>query len=287
MSELILLLTFSAPVALAAVGETVVEKSGVMNIGLEGAMLLSAFVSMLACSVTQNPWIGLAAGIAMGCLASGGFGLFTVLLSADQVVVGTAVNLLALGVTGTVFRSMFGQSGKLVSVPQIPTWHGLDAVLVFLLCSLPVVSALLSRTRWGLAVRSAGEYPKATEGAGLSVQSLRMQALAIGGVFAGLAGAYLSLGITGTFAENMTAGRGFVAIAMVTFGRWKAPLAFAAALLIGLAESFQFKIQSYGWNVPYQLMIALPYVVALAVLVIVGKGAAAPGALGQPYLKES
>jgi len=287
MNELILLLTYSTPVGLAAVGETVVEKSGVMNIGIEGAMLLSAFVSMVVCSVTHNPWLGLAAGAATGIAVAGFFGLFTVVLAADQVVVGTAVNLLALGVTGTLFRSIFGQSGKLVSVPRIPSWHGLDAVLAFLLASLPIVSLLVTRTKWGLAVRSAGEYPKATEGAGLSVRKLRLQALLIGGMFAGLAGTYLSLGITGTFAENMTAGRGFVAIAMVTFGRWKAPYAFAAALLIGLAESFQFRIQSYGWNVPYQLMIALPYVVALAVLVIVGKGTAAPSALGMPYRKES
>jgi simple sugar transport system permease protein len=113
-----------------------------------------------------------------------------------------------------------------------------------------------------------------------------MQSLFVGGLYAGLAGGYLSLVIAGSFAENMTAGRGFVAIAMVTFGRWKPQLAFLAALLIGYAESLQYRFQTYGWNVPYQLMIALPYIVALLVLVIVGKGTVAPGALAQPYRKD-
>jgi ABC-type uncharacterized transport system permease subunit len=283
MNGLVLLLSYAAPVALAAVGETVTQKSGVINIGLEGAMLCSAFVSMLACHASGNPNIGLVAGIASGVAVCGLFGIFTVILAGDQVVAGTAVNLLSLGLTGTLFRSLFGQSGQLISVSRLAAWHGVDIVLIVLLLSLPGASWLLGRTKWGLAVRSAGEYPKATEAAGMSVTALRMQALAFGGVFAGLAGAYLSLGITGTFAENMTAGRGFVAIAMVTFGRWKPALAFGAALIIGFAESLQFRIQAYGWKIPYQLMIALPYVIALAVLVIVGKGVSAPSALGQPY----
>ncbi len=287
MNELLLLIGYSAPVGLAAVGETVSQKSGVINIGLEGAMLCSAFVSMLVCHATGNAALGVAAGMLTGCAISLVFGVFTVILGGDQVVVGTAINLFSLGLTGTLFRSIFGQSGQLISVSKIPNWHGLDPLLAFLLVSLPLVTWLLTRTKWGLAVRSAGEYPKATVAAGYSVLGLRLEALTLGGVFAGLAGTYLSLGITGTFAENMTAGRGFVAIAMVTFGRWKPSLAFASALLIGFAESLQFRFQSYGWKVPYQLMIALPYVIALLVLVIVGKGAASPQALGQPYRREN
>jgi ABC-type uncharacterized transport system permease subunit len=173
-----------------------------------------------------------------------------------------------------------------LSVAKIPGWHGLDIVTVLLLLSAPVTWLLLSRTAWGLAVRAAGEYPKAAEAAGFSVYRLRFTAILIGGVFAGIAGAYLSVGITGSFAENMTAGRGFVAIAMVTFGRWRPGFVFFASLLIGLAESTQFKFQSLGWNVPFQLMIAMPYLVALAVLVLVGKGTLAPRALGAPYRRE-
>ena len=287
MNELLLLLGYAAPVALAAVGETVTQKSGVINIGLEGAMLCSAFVAMLVCHATGNPVLGVAAAMVTASVVSTLFGIFTVILRGDQVVTGTAINLLSLGLTGTLFRALFGQSGQLISVHKLASWNGIDLVLVTLILSLPIVTWMLNRTKWGLAIRSAGEYPNATEAAGLSVAKLRLQALLFGGIFAGLAGSYLALGITGTFAENMTAGRGFVAIAMVTFGRWRPTLTFAAALLIGFAESLQFKFQSYGWKVPYQLMIALPYVVALLVLVVVGKGSTAPRALGQPYRRDN
>ncbi len=281
-----MLLAYAAPVAFAALGETVVQRSGVLNIGLDGTMLLSAFFGMLVTFLTKSPYLGLAAGAGVGMLAAAIFGLFTVYLASDQVVVGTAVNLLALGLTSTLYRSKFGQSGQLVSVPKLPAWNGVDLATILLLAAIPLVWLLLRQTAWGLAVRSAGEYPKAAEAAGYSVHRLRMGALLVGGFLGGLGGGYLSVGIAGSFAENMTAGRGFVAIAMVTFGRWRPALVFAAALLIGAAESLQFRFQTLGWKVPFQLMIALPYIVALLVLVIVGKGTVAPKALGQSYRRE-
>lgn len=283
MMDFLSLLTYAAPVAFAALGETVVQKAGVINIGLEGSMLMGAFVGMLVSLLTHNPALGMAAAVGSSLALTLIFGVFTVLLASDQVVVGTAINLLALGVTGTLFRSRFGQSGQLLSVPKVENWHGINPMMAALLLSVPAIWLLLTRTTWGLAVRGAGEYPKAVEAAGFSVVRLRIQALCVGGVYAGLAGGFLSLVIAGSFAENMTAGRGFVAIAMVTFGRWRAPWVFAAALVIGFAESLQFQFQTYGWKVPFQLFIALPYVVALFVLVVVGKGAVAPSALGQPY----
>ena len=284
--ELIPLLQYAAPVALAAMGEVITQRGGIINIGLEGVMLVASFFAMLGCYMTHSPWIGLGAGVSAALVTTVIFGVFTIALAADQVVVGTAINLLALGVTGTLFRSKFGQSGQLLSVPRIGAFHGVDPLMVWMLASVPLLWLLLRKTAWGLAVRGCGEYPKAVDAAGFSVNLLRFQALMLGGVYAGLAGAYLALVITGSFAENMTAGRGFVAIAMVTFGRWKPQFVFLAALLIGAAESLQYKFQTYGWKVPYQLMIALPYVIALLVLVIVGRGAAAPGDLGRPYHKE-
>lgn len=280
------LLVFSAPVALAAVGETVNQKSGLINIGLEGVMLAGAYFGMLGSYASHSPWVGLATGIAAGLALALVGAWFSVRLAADQVVVGAAVNLLALGVTGTLFRNKFGASGQLLSVPKVPMVWVTDPVVIFLLLSLPAVWFLLNRTAWGLAVRAAGEAPKGVEAAGFSVDKLRLQAAAFGGVFGGLAGAYLSLGIAGSFAENMTAGRGFVAIAMVTFGRWRAPYVFLAALGIGAAESLQYAMQGGSSTIPYELLIALPYVFALAVLVIVGKGTMAPQALGQPYRRE-
>ena len=284
--EFLPLLQYSAPVALAAMGEVVTQKGGIINIGLEGSMLVASFFAMLACYTTHSPWIGLSAGILAALVITIIFGVFTIYLAADQVVVGTAINLLALGVTGTLFRSKFGQSGQLLSIPKINGLHGVDPLMVFMLLSVPALWLILRKTAWGLAVRACGEYPKSVDAAGFSVSRLRLQSLLVGGLYAGLSGSYLTLVVTGSFAENMTAGRGFVAIAMVTFGRWKPQFAFLAALLIGAAESLQYKFQTYGWKVPFQLMIALPYVVALVVLVIVGRGAASPGALGQPYRKE-
>lgn len=281
------LLQYAAPVAIAALGETVVQRSGVINIGLEGTMLVGAYFGMTVSLGTGSPWLGLGAAILAGILLMAVTGAFTVSLAADQVVVGTAVNLFALGLTGTLFRARFGASGKLLSVPSVPQWHHLDAVILVLVLATPLLWWLLRGTGWGLALRAAGEYPKSVEASGFSVTRLRYAACLIGGLFGGLAGGYLALGIAGSFTENMTAGRGFMAIAMVTFGRWRPGWVFAAALLIGLAESLQFWLQAMGVNAPYQLMIALPYIVSLLVLVVVGKGTQAPAALGVPYSRES
>lgn len=284
--EWLAILPYATPVALAAIGETIAQRGGVINISLEGGMLMGAFFGMFASFLTNSPWLGLFAGLAAGVAITAVFAYFTVYLASDQVVVGTALNLFALGLTGTFYRARFGQSGQILSVARVPQWHSLDAVTLLLLVSVVAVNFLLFRSAWGLALRSAGEYPKAAEAAGFSVHRLRLGALLIGGAFAGIAGAYLSVGITGSFAENMSAGRGFVAIAMVTFGRWRPAFVFLASLLIGFADSLQFRFQAYGWNVPYQLMTALPYLLALIVLAVVGKGTVAPQALGIAYRRE-
>jgi len=273
-------------VAIASIGETVCQVSGVIDIGIEGSMLSAAFFGMLGSFLTGNPWVGLATAVGAALVVTLLFGLFTVRWAADQVVVGTAINLLAMGVTGTLYRARFGESGRLLSVTKLPAWHGVDPLLAILFVSVPAAWFLLRRTGWGLAARAAGEYPDAVTAAGFSVELIRMQALIVGGAFAGLAGAYLSLVVTGSFAENMTAGRGFVAIAMVTFGRWRPGWVFLASLLIGFAGSLQFRFQAMGWKLPYQLFVTMPYVVALLVLALVGRGSAAPRALAQAYRRE-
>lgn len=272
--------------AIAAVGETVCQVAGVIDIGIEGSMLCGAFFGMLVSYFTHDPWLGLLGAVAAGLLTTLIFGFFAIVLGSDQVVVGTAINLLALGLTGTLYRNEFGQSGQLLSVERLPAWHGVDPLLVLLFLSAPATWFWIRKTGWGLAARAAGEYPEATEAAGFSVIRLRLQALTFAGAFAGIAGAYLSLVVTGSFAENMTAGRGFVAIAMVTFGRWRPGYVFLASILIGFAGSLQFFFQAKGWNVPYELFVAMPYVVALLVLVFVGKGTLAPRSLAQSYRRE-
>jgi len=333
-----LLLLFSTPLILAALGEIVGQRAGVLNIGLEGMMLFGAFFGFLVAgrngSLIEAFAVGAGCGIGLALISS----FFTVKLGADQVVVGTAINFLALGVTGLAFRRVYGQSGQLLSSPALPKFLGLDGVIWFALLSIPALWWIVNRTTWGLALRACGEYPKAVEAAGIAVPKIRIQALVIGGALAGLGGAYLSLGVAGTFAEGMTAGRGFLAIALVTFGRWRPGWVALAAILLGYAQSLQFSLQGRdistsavllvvalvgltlfvmgifskgpAWlrwagciapavailskvahfprtfQVPSQLWLAMPYVLALAVLVLVGTGTVTPQALGQPYTKE-
>jgi general nucleoside transport system permease protein len=281
------LLKYATPVALAAGGEAVVQKSGVINIGLEGTMLVGAFAGTLVGLATGSAMFGLLAGIVAGVILALIFGGFVVGLAADQVVVGTAINLSAAGLTGTLYRARFGQSGQLLSLPPLPMFGRVDIGMVALVAMIPAIWFLLNRTTYGLVLRSAGEYPKATEAAGYSLSRLRLGAVALGGAIGGLAGAYLSLGVASSFTEGITAGKGFLAIAIVTFGRWRPLWIVAAALLIGFSESLQYRFQSMGIHVPYQLLIAMPYVVALLVLAIVGKGVDSPRALGQPFRRES
>ena len=295
--DLLILLGFTVPVALAALGETVGQKAGVINIGLEGMILSGSFAAAWTASVTHSPWIASVVGLLVGVSLALLSGWFTVVRAADQVVVGTAINLLSLGITGTLFRLNFDPTKTILKVEKIPTladlfpWvkssfpflERLDAFILLTIFLAIGIGWALNRTGWGLAIRSAGEYPKASEAAGFSVTRLRMGALAIGGALGGLAGAYLCLGIAGSFAENTTAGRGFVAIALVTFGQWRPSLVALGALLIGFLESLQFKAQAAGWRVPVQLLLAMPYVVSLLVLAFLGKRTLAPTALGEPY----
>lgn len=282
MNGLLTLLIFAAPIGFAALGEAINQKSGVLNIGIEGMMLTGAYVG-LAVALDQGSMIGFVAAVS----ASTFLGLiqcwFVLKLAADQVVTGTAINLLAVGVTSTLYRQRFGSSGALVSVPDLPRWQGIDPVLP-LLVVLPVLGWwALKTTRWGLALRAAGEYPDAVESVGFNALRIRLEAQLIASALAGLGGAYLSLAVSHSFAENMTAGRGFVALALVTFGRWKPVWVVAAALLVGGTEQLQFDLQARGVPIPSQFLLALPYVTALVVLVIAGQGAAAPGALGRPF----
>lgn len=283
MNEFLAVFHYATPVALAAIGETASQRSGIIQIGLEGTLLTSAFAAAAVAAKTGNPWAGVLAGVIAGILCALFSAWFCIKLAADQVVVGTAINLLALGLTGALYRSNFVNSGGMPSFPKIGASSTVDPVMILTLILGGLVWWLFKRTNWGLMADATGELPEATEASGFVVSKIRFQAIALGGALAGLGGAYLSVGIVGAFSENMTSGRGFVAIAMVTFGRWNPIGAVAASLLIGFAEGLQFTLQARGPNVPFQLLLALPYVLALAVLVLLGKGARGPASLGLPY----
>jgi len=281
--NLLSILLYATPVTLAATGETVGQRSGVVNIGLEGMMLSSAFFSALVAFKTGNIALALLAGVLAALVLAVLQLIFTMKLACDQVVVGTVINLLSLGFTNSLYRRAFGQTGQLLTLEGLKPIGGLDVLAWVALIAIPVTAWVLMKTRWGLAIRATGEMPKAVDSLGLNATQTRRISCLVAAFFAGLAGAHLSLGVAHSFAQNMTQGIGFLAIAMVTFGRWKPGWVFAAGLLMAVAKERQFALQAMGVQLPAQLFIAAPYVVALLVLVIVGKGTTAPAALGQPY----
>lgn len=272
-------ITLATPLLLAALGESITQKSGVVNVGLEGMMLVGAFAGVLATIGAPTAYAGLlasaGAGMGLGLL----FAIFAVRLAANQVVVGVVINLLALGLTGTLYRSKFGETGAFLRTPMLPSLL-LPSIAML---GVPLVWYWVRYTRAGLMLRACGEQPTAAEAAGTNVLRVRLCAVLFGGALAGLAGASLSIGTTGTFIENMTAGRGFIALAIVTSGRWTALGCLLAAVVFGFVEQLQFLGQAQGWKLPYQLFLALPYVVTLLILVGGSKQSKAPAALGRPY----
>lgn len=283
------------PLLLAATGETVTERSGVINLGVEGAMLSGALAAAIG-GARGGVWTGLAAGLVAGMAVALVFALVAIVARADQIIAGTAITLGAIGLTGTVYRSVFGVAGAGLSLPTFPALHVpvlgdiplLGAALfaqpapTYLAAGLVLlVWVVLFRTRWGLALRATGESASAAAAAGVHVRGIRTAAAVIGGGFAGLAGATLVLAQVGTFAEKMTAGRGFVAIAIVVLGRWHPAGVLAASLLFGGATALQFLFQAMGLEVPYQLFLMLPYALALLALGGAAGRARAPADLGR------
>jgi simple sugar transport system permease protein len=286
MISLLQVLKYSAPVAFGAIGESVVQRAGIINVGLEGLMLSSAFSATLVAAKTGNPWLGILAGVGIGVLVAIAFGILTIRFALDQIVVGTALNLLALGVCGTLFEKQ-GATGKLLNLPPVPTLYGkFDVILLLLLVIAIAIGMVVYKSNYGLKLRATGEYPAAVEAAGFSPVKLRFQALIVGGLMGGLGGAYLALGVAQSFATEMVAGRGFIAIALVTFARWRPFGIFLSAMLLGVFEVLQFELQMSGSQIPRSLLLASPYIATLLILVVVGKGTKAPQSLGVALARE-
>lgn len=289
----------ATPLALAALGESVTERAGVINLGIEGAIIAGAYGALVGAGLAAGPagvLAGFAVGAAAGMATAALFALFAVLLRADQIITGTAVTLAALGLTGTLYRVDYGTGGAALATPTsaplvIPGLADLPVVGRALFAQPPVTYLLYAlvagvwwwsaRTHAGLALRAVGEQPDAAAAAGVRPRRVQLAATLFGGTLAGLGGATLVVAQTGTFAEGMSAGRGFIAIAVVVLGRWHPGGVALAALLFGGASALQFLFQSMGWALPYQLFLALPYLLTLAVLAGASRRAAAPAALGR------
>lgn len=293
---------YATPLAFAALGECVSERAGVINIGLEGSIIAGALGGTIAAGIA-GPVFGFAAGAAAGMLVACIFAFFTVRLRADQIITGTAITLLALGLTGTLYRSVYGAGGVALSTPTvgviaIPVLSSIPfigraffaqpAITYALYAIAPITAWWLMRTHSGLATRAMGESPAAAIAAGVRPMMVQTVAVLFAGTMAGIAGATLVLAQAGTFVENMSAGRGFIAIAIVVLGGWRPLGVAAAALLFGAANALQTLFQSMGWeHIPYQLFLAVPYVLTLIVLAGASRRAAAPAALGQRELTDS
>ena len=285
----------ATPLALAALGEMLVERAGLINIGVEGTILAGAFGSLVGATAGGVLW-GYAGAIAGGVAVAALFAVFVVWLKANQIITGTALTLLSVGATGTLYRAMYGSSGAALSSPTSPPFpipwlsriplvgealfaQPPIAYAAYLL--VPVIAWWMRGTHAGLALRAIGEQPEAAQVAGVRVQRLRVLAILAGGVLGGLAGGTLVLAQAGTFAEGMSAGRGFIAIAIVVLGRWH-PLGVAlAAFVFGAASALQFAFQAMGWHAPYQLFLVVPYLLTLAGLAGAVGRARAPAALGK------
>lgn len=278
----------ATPLLLAALGETLVERGGTINLSIEGAMLAGALASALG-ATAGGLWAGTFAAIGAGIVVAALFAAVAIGARAEQIITGTAVTLLCVGLTGTIYRQAYGAGGVGLSIPtygtmDIPVLSGLPLMgaalfsqsvvtyVGFLL--VPMVWWLLFRTRWGLSLRAIGgaiasaRSASSADAVGIAVRRTQVCAILIGGGLAGLAGAALVLGQTGTFAEKMTAGRGFMAIAIVVLGRYHPVRVLLASLLFGAAMALQFVLQARSTGVPYQIFLMLPYLLTLVVLVV-------------------
>ncbi len=304
MSDLVLIafleasIRLAVPLGLAAMGEAISERAGVLNLGLEGSIISGALAGALGALAFESAGMGVLAAAAAGAGVGVVFAVLVVLLNTDQIITGTAVTLGGLGFTAVVYQARFGATGTELSIPilrpvAIPGLAELPLVgeLLFsqapttwlMVVLAPLLTWLLYRSRWGLELRAVGEAPTEAASSGIRVRRIRMVATILGSTLAGIAGAHLALAHAGTFQVNMSAGRGFIAIAVVVLGRWNPIGVVAASLFFGAANALQFTLQAQGWDIAYQLFLALPYVLTLAALAGWIGRSRAPAALALPW----
>jgi len=287
----------ATPLILAALGGMFSERSGVINIALEGKMLAGAFTAAAVTYAADtklgmgnaSPWVGLLAAIAAGVFLALIYAVTCIRFKADQVVSGAAINILMLGIPGFLSGAFFLSSG---STPQLPKEHLIPTTPIVIAFAMVAISwYVMYRTPFGLRLRSVGEKPEAADAAGVSVNAIRYWGVLIAGALAGLGGAYLSIGQSSLFTRNMTAGRGFIALAALIFGKWRPVQTMLACLLFGFTEALSTQMQGAvklpsGEDIPVQFIQMVPYVLTIVVLAGFIGSSRPPKALGIPYQKE-
>jgi general nucleoside transport system permease protein len=298
----------ATPLVWAAIGGLYSERSGVVNIALEGLMLAGAFTAAAVTFYAHSPWVGLAASIAAAALVAFVLAVACIRFKANEVVAGTGINILFIGLPAVLSGALFLSSGATPQVPKdellpslaqlipvAPQWRIFTNVSAISLLALVVVGVtwyVLYRTPFGLRLRSVGENPEAADAAGIRVHRIRYVGVVLSGVLAGIGGAYLSIGQSSLFTRNMTAGRGFIALAALIFGKWRPVQTMLACLLFGFADAVTIQMQGVvklpsGEDVPVQFIQMIPYLVTIVVLAGFIGQSRAPAALGVPYDKEA
>ena len=284
----------ATPLVWAAIGGLYSERSGVINVALEGLMLAGAFTAAAMTFYSGSPWIGLVGGMLAGALVAAVLAVACIRFQANEVVAGMGINILFLGLPAVLSGALFSSSG---STPQIarqnlvPEFGQVSALSLLALAVVVATSYVLFRTPFGLRLRAVGENPEAADAAGVRVERLRYSAVILSGVLAGIGGAYLSIGQASLFTRNMTAGRGFIALAALIFGKWRPVQTMLACLLFGFAEALTIQMQGVaklpsGEEIPVQFVQMIPYVVTIVVLAGFIGHSRAPAALGVPYVKQ-
>jgi simple sugar transport system permease protein len=276
-------LRMATPLVFAAMGGLLSERSGVMNIALEGMMLIGAFFSVAGTHWTGSPWLGVIIGMACASVAGLVHAFWCITLRGNQIVAGTAINLIAAGLTAFLIQLIWGRAGGTDSVEKLPNvFGGVNILVILAFAVVPLVHVYLFRTRQGLHTLASGESPQAAESVGINVTRNRYIAVITSGALAGLGGAFLSIGNLSYFTLDMTAGRGFIALAAVIIGGWTPFGAAAAALLFGAAQAVQIQAQATpGFPISSDLLVALPYLLTLIAVTGLIRGTTGPEGLGK------
>jgi len=300
VSLLTITLKLATPILLAAIGDTFSQRSGILNLGLEGVMIMGALAAFLGTFFSGSLIVGLLCAIIVSTLFNLFMGYLSISLNANQIIAGTAITILGLGLSAFSYRAFIGVQSlppqvepfKNIAIPLLsdipilgPILFNQNVLVYFALIMVVVAHIIMNKTVFGLKVKAVGENPKAADSKGISVKKVRYAAMAISGAMTGLAGAFISVGYMNMFIDSMTQGRGFIAISVVVFAGWSPKKTFFGAVLFAGVYALQSRLQAIGVPVPFQFLLALPYILTITVLVMVSKKAKFPAAYTLPFYR--
>jgi simple sugar transport system permease protein len=293
-------LRMATPILITALGEMFAERSGIMNLGIEGIMILGAFAGFAVAFLAGNLWMGLLGGGLAGALLGLIMGIASTRFQGNQTVAGLGIWIVCQGMSSFLNRSVFGVNAErptvttfaavripwLADIPIVgDTLFNQNALVYLTLLAIPLAAFILKRTAWGLAIDAVGEHPRAADAAGLNVDRIRTLATTVGGFLAGIGGAYLSLALYGLYTDDLSTGLGWMAIAVVVFGKWRPWGILGGSLIFGAANALQFRLQAMNFPLPYQFLLMTPFVITLLFVIFFVRGESGPAALARPYAR--